>query len=128
MAGISPGINSGRETRKLHSRRIMSEVDRTPKGEKVMTDSECRLLFIKLDEIQNELKEIKTPSGWLDLQKATEYTSLSLSSLNRAIRSGKLKCSRQHGKLLLRRIWLDQVLILGHCKRVTPKQRIELEL
>ena len=106
----------------------MSSLVETPKGEKVMTDSECRLLFIKLDEIQNELKELKIPTGWLDLAGAVSYSSLSRSSLLRAVRSDRLKCSKENGKLMFRIRWIDQFLLFGHCNRLTPKQRTDLEL
>ena len=93
-----------------------------------MNDLDSRLILIKLGEIQIELKELKIPTGWLDLAGAVSYSSLSRSSLLRAVRSDRLKCSKENGKLMFRIRWIDQFLLFGHCNRLTPKQRTDLEL
>ena len=81
-----------------------------------MTDPEIRLLFLHLEEIQAELKEIKSPSQWLDLQRAIKYSSCSRSTILWGIQSGNLKHSKQKGKLRMKISWLDQWLVNGNCR------------
>jgi|GEM_PF-2567060 len=92
-----------------------------------MTGSETRLLFLKLEEIESNLKEIDHPTGWTDLRGASNYCGFSISTLKRAIRADRLKCSKRHGKLMFRHRWIDQFVLLGHSKRLTITERMEMD-
>lgn len=68
--------------------------------------------------ILEELREIKAliinkvSDRWLNLKEVCEYTSLSPSTIRRAIIRGELKCSKKTGKLLFYRNeikkWLNE--------------------
>lgn len=47
---------------------------------------------------------------WMDIQEASEYTGLSKSTIRRAIQKGQLKCSKSTGKLLFKRVAIDNWL------------------
>ena len=51
-----------------------------------------------------------TCENWLTLKEITLYTSLSESTIRRAIQKGELKVSKATGKLLFRRSWVDNFL------------------
>ena len=55
--------------------------------------------------INNNSKE-----RWIDLLKASEYSGLSKSTIRRAIQKGQLKCSKSTGKLLFKKIAIDNWL------------------
>ena len=60
---------------------------------------------LRILEILNEIKSlIKTgaTTKWLDINEVSNQTSLSKSSIRRAISTGQLKCSRKTGKLLFK--------------------------
>ena len=63
----------------------------------------------QLKEIEHLLKN-KSTDKWLNLMQACDYTSLSVSTLRRAVDSGRLKVSKEAGKLMFRREWLDKWL------------------
>jgi|TARA_B100002003_G_C13621655_1_gene318836 predicted DNA-binding transcriptional regulator AlpA len=52
-----------------------------------------------LQEIKMELKNKKN-NTWMDIKKVCEITTLSASTVRRAVNRGKLKCSKKLGKLL----------------------------
>ena len=52
-----------------------------------------------LQEIKMELKDKKN-NTWMDIKKVCEITTLSGSTIRRAVNKGKLKCSKKMGKLL----------------------------
>ena len=62
----------------------------------------------------------------MDLSAASEYASLSVKTLRRAIDAGRLKYARPGGKILVKRSWVDQFICLGHARRLTTAERIEL--
>ena len=72
---------------------------------------------IDLIPIREQLNRIekkidgKIPNRYLDINQVSNMTSLSVSTLRRAVKIGGLKCSRKLGKLLFReadiRRWLD---------------------
>lgn len=67
-----------------------------------------------LQEIQN-LKTLvksksKTSDQWLDMKSVCSYTSLSESTIRRAIVNGTLKHSNSTGKLLFKVSWVDRFL------------------
>ena len=63
----------------------------------------------RLDKIETLLKN-RTKDKWLNLMRACDYTSLSTSTLRRAVASGRLKVSKEAGKLIFRKQWLDKWL------------------
>jgi len=63
----------------------------------------------QLKEIEHLLKN-KSTDKWLNLMQACNYTSLSVSTLRRAVDRGRLKVSKEAGKLMFRREWLDKWL------------------
>ncbi len=68
-------------------------------------------ILIKLSELIHQIEKIVHPPVWLDIKKAIQYSSLSNSTLKRAIRRGNLKASKVSGKILIKSDWLDQYLI-----------------
>ena len=54
-----------------------------------------------LHEIKMELKNNKN-NIWMDIKKVCEVTTLSASTVRRAVNRGKLKCSKKLGKLLFK--------------------------
>ncbi len=63
----------------------------------------------RLDKIETLLEE-KNRDKWLNLIQACDYTSLSPSTIRRAVSSGRLKMSKEVGKLMFRKQWLDKWL------------------
>jgi excisionase family DNA binding protein len=60
---------------------------------------------IRVLEILNEIKAIiqdKMSNRWMDIREVVKYTSISESTIRRAIKRGELKASRSIGKLLFR--------------------------
>ena len=53
----------------------------------------------RLDEIKSILKE-KSGNRWIGISDVCRYTSLSASTIRRAVAKGELKCSKRCGKLL----------------------------
>lgn len=55
----------------------------------------------------------ESPSVWMTLSEAADYSRLSESRLRQIINAGKLKTTRSNGdsgKILIKRIWLDEML------------------
>ena len=65
-------------------------------------------ILVRLDRIEAVTRKTSV-RGWIDLKKACTYTSLS--TIRRAIQSGKLKCSKPGGKLMFKIEWLDRFMI-----------------
>ena len=60
---------------------------------------------LRIIELLKEIKSMLTPTSndkWLDLNQASEYTNLSVSSLRRVIRNGSLKASDRLVKKLMK--------------------------
>ncbi len=60
---------------------------------------------LRILEILNEIKSLIKTGGttkWLSLSEVSNQTSLSKSSIRRAISTGQLKVSRKTGKLLFK--------------------------
>ncbi len=66
----------------------------------------------KLDEIKSLLVK-KVETHYLDMRQVENYTSLSQSTIRRAIQKGELKCSNKTGKLLFKKSALDKWLNNG---------------
>ena len=48
--------------------------------------------------------------SWIDLKKVIKYTSLSASTIRRAVQKGELKVSKKTGKLLFKVSWINNWL------------------
>lgn len=65
-------------------------------------------------KILEEIRELKTlfnqrvSERWLSITEVTQYTSLSDSTIRRAVRKGHLKCSRRTGKLMFKTIEVER--------------------
>ena len=64
-----------------------------------MTYNELTPIMERLDNIQKRLDK-KHVNRYLSINEVCELTSLSASTLRRAVRKSELKCSRKLGKLL----------------------------
>ena len=68
------------------------------------------IIIEKLDRIENKL-DGKYSNKFLSVNQVSKLTSLSSSTIRRAIARGQLKCSKKLGKLLFQesdvRKWLD---------------------
>jgi len=85
--------------------------------ERIITMNENVSMFTQiipiLVEIQNSIKRIEDKhikSRWLDIKGVVEYTSLSTSTIRRAIQKGELKVSNKTGKLLFKLDWIQKWL------------------
>ena len=67
-------------------------------------------LFYIIDSLNRIEKKLdnKFNNRWVDLKAACEYCDLSASTLMRAKRSDRLKCSKTGGKLMFKIEWLDK--------------------
>jgi len=68
---------------------------------------------IRILELLNEIKSLirgKVNERWLTLKEVSEYTSLSESTLRRAIQKGVLKSSNKTGRLLFKVSSVDRWL------------------
>ncbi len=71
------------------------------------------LLFEKVEEIKELLLERTFIQGrkWMDLKCAINYTGFSSSTLDRAIRAGKLKTTKALGKRMFKTEWIDCFMV-----------------
>ena len=68
---------------------------------------------IRILELLNEIKNLiigKVNERWLTLKEVSEYTSLSESTIRRAIQKGVLKSSNKTGRLLFKVSNIDRWL------------------
>ena len=63
----------------------------------------------QLDSIEKKV-DGKYSRRFLDINQVAQLTSLSQSTIRRAIRKGELKCSKKLGKLLFKVEWVDRWL------------------
>jgi len=63
----------------------------------------------QLDSIEKKV-DGKNSKRFLDINQVAQLTSLSQSTIRRAIRKGELKCSKKLGKLLFKVEWIDKWL------------------
>ena len=75
-----------------------------------MTYNEIAPIIERLDDIQKKL-DSKHVNKYLSINQVCDLTSLSPSTIRRALAKGELKCSKRFGKLLFLesdvRKWLD---------------------
>ena len=67
-----------------------------------------RMILKKINKIQDHLLK-NNQDEWMCMKDVIQYTKLSDSTIRRAIKKG-LRVSRQTGKILCRRSWIDQWL------------------
>ena len=67
-----------------------------------------RMILKKINNIQDHLLK-DNQDEWMCIKDVVKYTKLSDSTIRRAIKKG-LRVSRQTGKILCRRSWIDQWL------------------
>ena len=69
-----------------------------------------QLIIERLDRLEKKI-DGKISNRYLDITQVADLTSLSVSTIRRAVRKGELKCSRKLGKLLFQetdvRRWLN---------------------
>ena len=64
-------------------------------------------------ELLNDIKSLilgKEGKKWMNISEVSNYTSMSSSTIRRAIKKGVLKVSRSTGKLLFKTEWVDKWL------------------
>ena len=72
-----------------------------------MSDAEFHELMMILDRMDRN--QVNTqPKKYLTIKDVSYSTSLSQSTIRRAIRKGELKCSKKLGKLLFKVEWVDR--------------------
>ena len=67
----------------------------------------------RTNEVLNEILDIVKkgcPDEWLTIRQAVNYTKLSQPTIRRYVRKGKLKASKNTGRLLFKKSDLDQWL------------------
>ena len=62
-----------------------------------------------LDELRDIVQE-KSSNVWMDISETVKYSSVSESTIRRAVRKGELKVSKATGKLLFKIEWIDRWL------------------
>jgi len=62
-----------------------------------------------LEELRT-IVQTKSGNRWMDINEVVHYTSLSESTIRRAVRTGELKVSKATGKLLFKIDWIDKWL------------------
>ena len=62
-----------------------------------------------LDELRNIVQD-KSKNRWMDIHEVVKYTSVSESTIRRAVAKGELKVSKATGKLLFKIDWVDRWL------------------
>ena len=72
-------------------------------------DAQLYSLAEQLDRIEEKI-DGKHPVQFLDIKQVGQLTSVSISTIRRAVKRGELKCSRKLGKLLFKVEWVDRWL------------------
>ena len=62
-----------------------------------------------LDKLRDIVQE-KSSNVWMDISDTVNYSSVSESTIRRAVRKGELKVSKTTGKLLFKTDWVDRWL------------------
>ena len=68
----------------------------------------------QIRDVLDELKTIvqyKSTNIWMDIHEVVKYTSVSESTIRRAVAKGELKVSKATGKLLFQIKWIDKWLV-----------------
>ncbi len=62
-----------------------------------------------LDRIESKISD-NSKERWINIRGASDYTSLSIVKLRRAVSSGELKASKTGGRLLFKITWIEKWL------------------
>ena len=63
----------------------------------------------RLDRIEDTLSN-QLQDKWLNIKEASEYASLSVTRIRKAVLVGELKVSKNGGRLLFKSEWIDKWL------------------
>jgi len=63
----------------------------------------------KLDRIEQSISS-DHQERWINIKGVSSYSSLSIPRIRRAVAKGELKVSRNAGKLLFKKAWVDKWL------------------
>tara|TARA_R110000824_G_scaffold279668_1_gene467847 strand:- start:2941 stop:3156 length:216 start_codon:yes stop_codon:yes gene_type:complete len=63
----------------------------------------------RLDKIEDSLSN-QAKERWLNIKGVSDYSSLSIPKIRRAVKSGELKVSKNGGRLLFKASWVDKWL------------------
>ena len=75
-----------------------------------MNNSEYFEFRAKLERIEDSLNRKETEK-YLTIKDVAHFTSLSVSTIRRAVAKGELKVSKAAGKLLFQTKWIDKWLV-----------------
>ena len=62
-----------------------------------------------LERIESKISD-NSKERWINIRGASDYTSLSIVKLRRAVSSGELKASKTGGRLLFKITWIEKWL------------------
>ena len=74
---------------------------------------EGNLMEYQMKDVLDKLRDIvqeKSSNVWMDISDTVNYSSVSESTIRRAVRKGELKVSKATGKLLFKIDWIDKWL------------------
>ena len=74
-----------------------------------MTNTDLIPIREQLNRIEQKING-KFSNKFLSINKVADFTSLSVSTIRRAVQIGELKCSRKLGKLLFKIDWVEKWL------------------
>ena len=75
------------------------------------TQEEQQKIINGLDERKKKLDAMLwLEAPWMDIKMTARYSSTSVSTIRRAVASGRLKTSKTAGKLLFKKDWVDKWL------------------
>ena len=64
-------------------------------------------IYLKVEEILEILKNESDEDIWMDISSVSAYSSISKSSIRRAISHGELKANKVRGNCLIKKSWLE---------------------
>ena len=67
-------------------------------------------IYLKVEEILEILKNESDEDIWMDISSVSDYSSISKSSIRRAISHGELKANKVRGKWLIKKSRLEKYL------------------
>ena len=72
------------------------------------TQEEQQKIINGLDELKKKLDAMLwLEAPWMDIKMTARYSSTSVSTIRRAVASGRLKTSKTAGLLLFKKDWVD---------------------
>jgi len=74
----------------------------------MFSTKEVQEIINRLDEYNAWAEEkLWLEKPWMDIKRTAHYSSTSISTIRRAVASGRLKVSKATGKLLFKKEWVD---------------------